>query len=331
MRHFVRIAFSISLVLPSLCEAVSLESLTTAGKYTFTEELTGSGKFPKAMDRDSESTEKTTDFSWDLGYSNTTSTSTDATTGTKIVDKTNDVNLGVGLETPGRFAADLGFDYSATPDENLADYGPNLAVGYTYEFSGHNLKKKKNQAADDDEKPFHPDIGIKLSGASLDYVQTFTTASVKGRRKAVTRPKTGANKIKQTSVGLTLSSTPLKWFSVKISGTRYSYDKDPNQYLSFLDSNRVISNRSSGLSSTVSGFPENELRLYFNFIFSDEWTSDFSETAARSVVDGTVAWTTKLQVYKDFGESWTVGLGLQNENSPLTKDTLALVDVKYVF
>lgn len=290
--------------------AISIESETSLGREITGEDLSGTGKFPNSNHK-----VKGNSYSWNLGYSNTRSTSTDSATGEKITDRTGDLNLGLGLETPGQLTADIGLDYSTTPDENLAQFGPNASIGYTYEFA--------------ESDGFHRDVTAKLLLSSTEYVQTFT--KTRARRQAVTRPATGNNTIRENSVGLSLSSNVFEWLGIKIQSVKYSYNKDVVRFLAFLDSSRSVVSGRSGLSSTVTGLPDTETRLKVTFYIGEDWTVLLSEAAAKSIVDGSLAWTSKALVSRDFGDSWNAGLGYQQEASPLVHDNLAIIDAKYLF
>jgi hypothetical protein len=231
--------------------AITIESETSLGREISGEDISGTGKFPNSNQK-----VKGNSYFWNLGYGSMRSTSTDTATGEKITDRTGDLNLGLGLETPGKWTADIGFDYSTTPDENLAEVGPGASIGYTYEFNGND--------------GFHRDITAKLLFASTEYAQTFTKA--KARRKSVTRPTTGNNTIRENSVGLSLSSNVFEWLTVKIQSVKYSYNKDVVKFLAFLDSSRSVVSGRSGLSSTVTGLPDTESRLKLTFYIGEDWT-----------------------------------------------------------
>ena len=216
------------------------------------------------------------------------------------------------------------------------DFGPNISLGYTYEFSGSapakQKQKQKTKAEEDDEDvPFHPDVGAKIQFTSLDYIQTFTAEKKVGRKKGVFRPVTGNSNIKQVATAFTLNSNMTSWLSAKATETFYSYNKDPEQFLSTLDSARGLASVTTGMSSTVTGLPQSETLAELTFNFPADWTLIVSESISRSIIDGSNSFTTKMLVTKDLGESWTVGLGWENDKSPLIKDNLIRIDIKYTF
>lgn len=303
--------------------ADAVESDTSAGKDTFIEDLNAHGTFGHPDKK------KQTAYTWNAGFTSTRATSVDTTTGSTVTDVTRDGSGGFGLQTPKHFAADFGFDYASTPDERLVQHGPNIGVGYTYFFAQQNNSQAQVKS-EDLESPFHPDIGARLSLASVDYVQTFGSGFI-GRRAGVLRPATGENTITQGAPTLSITGDPLKWLSLKIAFTSYTYNKDPNKFLAYLDSTRVLRNRTTGLSSIVNGLPRNETLLQAIFDLSEDWSFQFSEIVARSVVDGSRAFTTRLIFFKDLGEAWNLGLGLENDKSEDVKDNLLLINVKYIF
>jgi hypothetical protein len=300
--------------------AGTIESETDLGALMSSEAVTGNGDFPA-----SESKQKSTIYSWNLGFVGSSSTTIDPNSGSKIVDKTSDWTFGFGLDTVSKVSFDVGLEYSRTPDENLTAVGPNLSLGYTYEFSSTHKKKRK----DDDGDDFNPDITARLTYAALNYAQTFAKGAP--RRLGVVRPTAGETTIKQNSLGVSLSSNILPWFSLKVSETGYSYNQDPNKFISTLDSTRGLATLTAGLSSTVTGFPKSETLIKATFFLGEDWVLYFEEIAAKSIVDGSTALTGKGVLSRYFGDSWSVGVGYENESSDQLTDHLAVVDVKYLF
>ena len=145
------------------------------------------------------------------------------------------------------------------------------------------------------------------------------------------RPGTGENSLRQSAPALSVTSSVLSWLALKVSETFYSYSKDPAQFLAYLDSTRGLQNRTAGLSSVVSGLPKDETLLQVNIDFPQDWSLTLSEVLARSIIDGTIAKTSKILVAKDLGDSWNVGLGLENQDSVSTQDSLALLSARYSF
>lgn len=295
----------------------NVESDTAIGTYTKSEDFSAMGRFG---DPDRKTRETQTTYTWNAGVTSTTSISSDPTTGQNITDKTTDFSGGLGLDTPNKVKAGAGLDYSTTPDEKLTDFGPNAYVGYTHEF------KHRRRRHSDDLDDFNPDIGGKLGFTTLNY----------GLTQKIPRSKTGqvlksATSIRQNAWAFALTSNVTSWFYVKISETLYSYNKDPNAFLAFLDSKRVLANRTAGISGAVNGFPQNETGGDITFYLPDDWSLDLSETVAKSIIDGTNAYTSKVIVAKDVGDDWNIGVGYENDNSDLVKDNLALLNIKYYF
>jgi hypothetical protein len=307
---------------PRLAAATTIESDTSLGKQTSIEDLSGNGHFGDSGKKKTENR-----YDWNVGVTKTRSVSQDPTTGDNITDNTTDFSAGIGIKTPNLVGFGVGYDYASTPEENLTDSGPNAYLGYTYQFKSLKKKKAKGKGLDDlDEDDFVPDAGAKLTVTSLNYVQKGGKAA---RRKGAAALK-DPNSIRQNAIALALTSNALSWFYVKLGETFYVYNKDPNKFLGTLDSSRALQNRTSGLSSTVTGFPRSETQLAMSFYLPYDWSIDFSETAARSYVDDSIAYTTKFIVAKDVGD-WNFGLGVQNDHSDQTKDNLLLVNVKLFF
>lgn len=248
--------------------------------------------------------EKATAFDWNLFLSRSSVRST-STTGQEVTDVTSTVSGGAGLETPGRFTAGADFQMSSTPDESLLSYGPSVSAGYTYPFTG---------AFEED---FLAKTGVKITASKQDYVQTFKTGS-SGRRLA--RPTTGTNSITQNSVELSWFVKPVSWGRLKLAGTSYSYSKDVNEFLAFLDV-QPAQNETSGLSTALSGFAKSDSSIEIDFYFLETWELDLKTKVTKLQSDSSTSTYRSLAVFKDIGSQWRFGFSTKQSKSDSSTTT----------
>jgi hypothetical protein len=249
-------------------------------------------------------------YNWSIdgGRSKSLSTSstpgTPSTSATTITDTTTDVGVGVGYKSNSLVTVDGSFDYDTTPEEALADHGVTLNLGKTWLFNN--------------EKPdeFQPRFNIKLTAGQMTYLETFSTTRVRRKKGALPLPVKGSNSIQQYFVGGSTYVKPVDWFRTKIEYKNYSYSKDVNSFLEYLDSQN---RRAIGLNNAVSGFSENDLMIEFDFFYGD-WELDLSKDWTRIAADTSMSTTYKGVIYRDIGEKWRVGLGAEEIESTSPSD-----------
>ena len=319
--------------------ANSLASETSVGSTSTVEALTIDGNLApekKVKDQVSEKSpekpkEREEKFPWSAGYTITKSQSTDAG-GNSIIDKTTAVNASLGYESRKRFEVGGGYSFASTPDENLVSLGPNLYLGYSFEKASTHQKSKPEGNAEakseaEDESAFLPSIGIKMTGASNRFVQTYTPNPPKFAK--VKRPTTGINEITQSSVQFESTIKPAEWISIKPAYTIFKYSRNVADFMSSLNAPRISISRAA-FSNTVSGLAEFDAALGVTFYFLESWellvNGDYSVMAA----DQTNSWVEKVELADNIG-AWKIGIGGSAQNSPSTSDTSVLLDVSYDF
>ncbi len=236
-------------------------------------------------------------YNWNGLITKSTTTSTDSS-GNTALDTTTELGAGVGLETSNLIYSNLDYSYSSIPEENLKVAGPAMSLGYTYKWAG--------------ERPAN--LGADVSYGFSSYDQTFET-TVTRRRGSVTRPVVGSNQIKQTVTSFTIRGRPFPWISAKVSWSKYSYSKDINSFLQFLDNQTFLNSSSSGLSNTINGFYEDSVKIAFSFYFLTRFELYVSSANSKVASDGSSVALKKFMLYYDLLESWKVGLGAESSLS----------------
>lgn len=255
------------------------------------------------------------DFVWDMSYTHTTSTA-------GVTDTTHDLVAGSGYATKN-MSANLDLNYSRTPEENLMSFGPTASLSYTYFFES---PRKKTIDSD----PFRPSIKGILELGTLNFVETFGTAA---RRKLVSRPASGNTTIQQRSVLVGTRIKPWSWMQFKASFTKYSYNKDVNQFLQYIDSS-VVARVSSGISNALAGFYDTNGKLELDFYFLENWELDVAESQAHIIADDSNSSTAALTLARTFDPAWTVAVGVKQTTSSdatVGKVNSGMVRVDYDF
>lgn len=319
MKYFVILAL---LVAGYARAEMNLTSETTSGNSSFIEAISASG--------DLGSQKGPSTWSWNSALTLSTTKITDGTTGTRTVtDRTTEIAGGAVWDYDHTWDIGMGLVYSRTPDENLVNSGGNVDFSFTHEY-GHAEKEQK-----DDDAKFFPYFTAKLGFASLRYVQTYGLTT---RRSGVSRPTTGENTIKQNQSNISFKYKPLDWFKVRLIAEKYTYDRDVTAFLSALDSTRVARTGRAEFASAVSGLPDSSSTLEFSFYPGQTWEIVASGTSSLSAYDATKSSSGTLQVNKDIGKAWRVGLGVQSQKSEASalnpdpiNESLGILLVSYDF
>ncbi len=272
----------------------SLTSESSAGSSTFSEGVSVTGDVDLPAGEDEEKS-----WNWKLAYNYSTSPPTAAANGTSVRSATSQFIGGVGYQSD--WTADLDLNFSRTPSEALKSFGPTLSVGYTIDFAS--------------EDEFEPSVDLTLSLGTTSYQQDFTSDTLPTKRRKP-RGSTTSEKIRQNSIRPQLTVSPISWLSASLSYTRYTYDRDVAEFLSFLNQPQSIRLGVGGFADTLDGFAEQSTDVSATLHLATDWDLEGSATWTRSKSSGalTHGWGTKLET-----RVWapvSLALGVERNISP---------------
>ena len=277
---------------------------------------------------------------WSTSYTHTASEVVGSSGGT-VKDNSHDFSGGLSLETASKFSLGGSFGFSSTPEENLMSYGPQLYVGKSTKYGAcSKIKKgpavaKTQQDSTDTElddldetesstqvSGFCPSAGVELGVGLSNYRQTYSTSQT--RTNGRVRTVSGESTIAQRSLSLGLKWKPLRWLSLKLTGTGYSYDKDVAQFAANLDANPTLS--SSALGGLLSGFPSSSSKISSTFYWGDDW--DLLVSASRSVaaIAQTLSYTNKLMLGYHLNDDWKLSAGVLTSRTEATTTSSEATD-----
>lgn len=297
-------------------QATSLELEASQSSQTKTYEISGSGDFNKSKEAEANT------YGWSLSADRSRSETTNSS-GSAITDNTTDLAAGIGVEMPSQFRSGASFNYSTTPEENLKSSGFTVSAGYTYNFNelstgpaatkpvmtaGDAPDMQESREASPSGNEFSPYLAADLNYESLDYVQTFE-ANPPRLPQGPSRPTSGKNTINQKFTQVTLKLKPYRWVRFKVSYTKYSYSRDVNDFLQFLDTHDLLGKVSAGFSSALSGFYDNTVLVGVTLFPSSDWEIAASRSTSKVISDSSLSTTDKLAVYWNFAEAWRLGVG----------------------
>lgn len=304
-RNFCLVGFSMAFA--STTVATTLGAEVNRSSQASSQALTADGPYQNK------------DFGWDLSYTHTTTQAT-------VTDTTHDLILGSGWATKA-FSANLDLNYSSTPEENLASYGPTLSFSYTHFFGAvPNADAAKFEA-------FRTSLKTVLELSTLNYEETFSVGGGGRRKGALVRPTTGNNTIQQKSVMLGLRWKPQSWLQLKAGETKYSYSKDVNQFLQYIES-PAVTQVSSGMNNALAGFYDSTRKLEIDFYFLEDWELDLSQAQSRVLSDSSLTTVSAVSAGVNLGENWYTAVGVKNvtSSSPGTSDVATVTGrVSYYF
>ncbi len=306
-RYFICAAWLAGTLPPATALAVTLGSSTSVGKSTFTEDVAIDGAFGPEEQWD-----------WAVDFSDTRSVdrSQVTTDSQPVVDETKDLRGSIAWsEEPWGVSLDL--DTAKTPQEKLTNNGAIFGLAF------------KDRHAADGESGFRSYWSAKISLGGSTYTQAFS--GMAKTRLNRTRPVSGQNVIHQRSVKLDYKWRPVKSWSVKLSLTGYSYDKDPAKFQAFLDSRAGVGRGMSGFSNTVGGLPSSTAALGLTWYFLEDWDLNLSHSRSIMAADRSESKVTRAQIEADLSERWHLSLGGEYDVSSATNDSLLLVGVDYTF
>ncbi len=262
---------------------------------------TGKGFSSEVFDYDGETESvKNSDegLFWNLGLAYARSTITVPATKREIIDRTSTATGGLGWQE-NNLEFGGGLAYSSTPNERLHDRGPNLYLGYTF----------KKQDADDE---FTPAFDIKGSYSRLRYAVDERNG----------RPSIDLN---QSSHGIEAKWSAFRWASLLGSYTSYSYDRDVNRFLAFLDSGKAVRLGLARFASTVSGFPSHVAEILFTLKPIEAWKLEFDGARIVSQADGSITYARKVTLSHEI-DKWEVGVGGEKDHSSSLDQKLLLIN-----
>jgi len=315
--------------------ATSIDSETTIGSTSTEESITVDGDLSDEPKSDKESTGPKEQYPWSLNFSQTAAQSTDPT-GAPLTDTTNALTGTFGFEAKTHFELGGGYAYSATPNENLVSLGPSLYIGYTFEEAKHKKlvkmpkkNKKDDDDDDDDDDDFQKSIGFKFTFTNDRFVEAFTATEKPTTKKGKAKPTTGVNEIIQTAFQLEVPIKAYEWVTIKPGFSVYKYNTDVNNFLDFIDSQRLALN-TGGLQNSAASFASYEIALQTSFYFLDSWEILLDEEYSKLATDDSNSWYSKILISDDIGD-WRVGLGYSNLTSVPANDNAAILKVSYDF
>ena len=331
MKNYLILFILFVYIQPLQASDIGLSLTQTA--LTKTKSLSGSADLGNSKAEKTDSS----DYLWNGSY---TSTSTEVTTANneKVLDTSTEVSTGLNFSNLNGVSCGLSIDYTKIPDEELTNFGGTLTLGYKYKFK--NKLKSENQTPDIEEADeFVPSLGFDLSTGSVNYDQKFTLQ--RRRPNGSSRPFSGNETIAQKFNGISLKLNPWEWFTLGLSYKKYSYSKDVNQFLLFLDSHNSINSLSAGISQVLAGFYDQESSISFDFYITENWEVDLSHTITRIISDGSQSRSSTLSVnYSyDISKNWKIGVGITGSRSGSsatttaedTSDSTANAKIGYVF
>jgi hypothetical protein len=114
--------------------------------------------------------------------------------------------------------------------------------------------------------------------------------------------------------------------------TTYSYNRDVNAFMSYLDSPLTPRSRfSGGMAATAQGLPEYDSEIGFAVYPDDDWILTLSENLSMAITDKTKTWATKFKVSRYVGNHWEFGLGDEYDSSDEDVENLVIADIEYTF
>ncbi len=300
-------------------KALSIESETSVGASSFAQTLRGTGEFGLSEDGDkSKHKADAPVYSWNMGYTFSRVTSTDAATNQKITDQNSEVVGGIGYGGSSGWQTSGGLTYVNSPDENLREVGPQFSIGLTQKFA--------------QEDGFAKRLGARLALSVMDYTQSLPGTATSGRLGRTLSRRGVTNSITQASAEISFTGKPVEWFSARANHIAYGYNRNVNDFLIYLESPQLASSRlASGFASTASGLPRSESGLTITFYFAETWDFALGENYAISAADDSTSWSTKAYLSDEIGDSWVVTLGMRAQQSSNYSDQSALLRISYDF
>jgi hypothetical protein len=315
MKISVLISMFLSATTAFAMNSANLE--VSEGSQTTSQEVSGQGDWNTITAKSTE-----TRYKWDLSYTHSIVDFKD-TSGQVLSDTSHTVTLGSSLRTHDNWSFGGDFNYSKTPEENLQSTGVIFSLGKRYPIKS---------LGDDD---FDPYVGWELSAGYDNYTQTFTR-EVRRKAGATPRPQTGKDEILRSTGKIAVSAGPWEWLAMKVAYSKFSFNKNVNDFLQYLDVHQAIGKASSGFEDALSGFYDNTLTESIYFYLTETWEFDLEHSQSTVAADKSTATYDRATLLWDMTDKWTVSLGVEQDRSSVTTlvestSTSIFASVGYVF
>ena len=241
--------------------------------------------------------------------------------------ETPDTSL-TGYESGPGFGAAVFYTYSYTPEESLIGAGPEFDFYYLFDLVP---KSEPGPSAKTERKvSTNSTMRIKTGIKSTEYIQTFTGSTAPGNNGAP-RPTTGFNNLRQISQISGVSISPSKFLTTGLTFTYYFYNRDVADFLNFIQSPSAARTSIGGFANSITNFAQSSLEWTASIYPSDDWSIDLEIIDSISAVDISQGWSFQGIVSRSI-EEWTIGLGCENDQSPLNGNNYyGVLNIEYEF
>lgn len=271
---------------------------------------------------------------WDVSLSSMALKYTDTSTNQTTTDHTNEVFGSLGWNLTKRWGIDGGLRLGNDVEQKLSTGGLTVGMTYTYTFEGATPAAAPHSSADEDSeeieneahKIFSPWVKVGLEIGSLTYTQRTD-----GRKRSGLFTGVNENKLIQRAAGISLANRPVDWFSWKLRGMSFTYDRDLSDFLAYLNSNFFLSRVYTGLSNTITDLPQSEGSLKLSFYPADFWDFYFQFSNSKTAVDDSISTSTRTQVNFNWTPEFTTGISLKKSTSSTISDNSLILDIELIF
>jgi hypothetical protein len=313
-QSFFVLASILFFALPAVAD--DFGSSTSVGDGTLSQTLSLSKRFKEKGEEESRSVY--------LSYT-LTRNEVGATTGTLSDTFNYTHSVGGSYSVSGKVRRGLSGSFSTTPAENLSSFGGTGFLSKTIELG-------TRSEDEEEEESFLPTIGLRAAVGYQQYAQTVEKVSGSQRRGSQRkRPRTEDQSIGKGSIDLTLNLDPFEWFGVYGSFTKYIYTRDVSNFMDVLDDPRAIASGAAEFSSTLSGFSSREVEAGIDLTLPLEFSLNLSKSLASNEVTSVLTHSYSVELTKDWGKSWTTGIGADRYVSDGSSQDLYNVSLSYSF
>ena len=215
--------------------------------------------------------------------------------------------------------------FSTTPAESLSSFGGTGFLSRKFELGSRTEDEEEEEA-------YLPTLNFRGSIGYQHYAQTVqgNPPPQRGGSRGK-RPKTQDQSIGKTSLDLTVNFDPFEWFGVYGSYTRYLYTRDVSNFMDVLDDPRAIASGAAEFSSTLSGFSSKEIEAGIDLTFPLDLSLTVSKSLSTNEVSSALTHSYSVELTKDWGKSWTTGIGADRYVSSGSSQELYNVSLSYSF
>lgn len=178
-------------------------------------------------------------------------------------------------------------DSTATPEIQYTQRGGTLGAQYSFLFKNESAPADSDDE-DDPSDDFTPKVSVRLTAGGNTTKQDV---SVTVLSKTVNRTM----ELQGRSNGLEIAADLLEWFSVAVSATKYSYDKD-TAALTTATQSRFLNLKTGELINTIYGLPESSSQIAFSFYPHRKWDIDLTGSRSTTLIDPVDTNTVALDV-----------------------------------